>query len=183
MAIWRKLRRLGVAQVLDGLVALPANASTKEQLEWIANEVLGADGEATRWLGRPGSSAGRAPADATALDTRGVEMSHQDDNCSFETMLGHSGLLGPVLFDLARIVHEADLAADHRDDPEAPGLDVLCRSLSMLRGDEVLAVTGVLFDGLHELRRRALLLASEAPRESLAGLKASAGYKHHRAGE
>lgn len=51
------MRRLGVAQVLDGLVALPADARTKEQLEWIADEVLEAGGEATIWLGRPGSSA------------------------------------------------------------------------------------------------------------------------------
>lgn len=57
VTIWRKLRRLGVAQLIDGLVALPADARTKEQLEWIADEVLEAGGEATIWLGRPGSSA------------------------------------------------------------------------------------------------------------------------------
>ena len=55
--MWRKLRRLGVAQLLDGLVALPADARTKEQLEWIAEEVLDASGEATVWIGRPGSAA------------------------------------------------------------------------------------------------------------------------------
>lgn len=57
VTIWRKLRRLGAAQLIDGLVALPADARTKEQLEWIADEVLEAGGEATLWLGRPGSSA------------------------------------------------------------------------------------------------------------------------------
>jgi hypothetical protein len=57
VTIWRKLRRLGVAQLIDGLVALPAVARTKEQLEWVADEVLEAGGEATLWLGRPGSSA------------------------------------------------------------------------------------------------------------------------------
>lgn len=57
VTIWRKLRRLGVAQLIDGLVALPADARTKEQLEWIADEVLEAGGEATLWIGRPGSSA------------------------------------------------------------------------------------------------------------------------------
>jgi len=30
ITLWRKLRRLGVVQVLDGLVALPADARTKE---------------------------------------------------------------------------------------------------------------------------------------------------------
>lgn len=56
ITVWRKLRRLGVAQLVDGLVALPADARTKEQLEWIAEEILDADGEATVWVGRPGSS-------------------------------------------------------------------------------------------------------------------------------
>jgi hypothetical protein len=55
--VWRKLRRLGVAQVLDGLVALPADARTREQLEWLADEVLEAGGEASVWLGRLGSAA------------------------------------------------------------------------------------------------------------------------------
>lgn len=57
ISVWRKLRRLGVAQLVDGLVALPADARTKELLEWIAEEILEAGGEATVWVGRPGSSA------------------------------------------------------------------------------------------------------------------------------
>lgn len=52
---WRRLRRLGATQLLDGLVALPADARTKEQLEWVADEILDAGGEATIWLGQPGS--------------------------------------------------------------------------------------------------------------------------------
>jgi hypothetical protein len=57
VTLWRKLRRLGVAQVLDGLVALPADARTREQLEWLADEVVEAGGEAWVWLGRLGSAA------------------------------------------------------------------------------------------------------------------------------
>jgi len=52
-AVWRKLKRLGVAQLGDGLVALPADPRTREQLEWIAEEVSDHGGEATLWLGRP----------------------------------------------------------------------------------------------------------------------------------
>ena len=51
--IWRKLKRLGVAQISDGLVALPADARTREALEWIVEDVLEYDGEATVWLGHP----------------------------------------------------------------------------------------------------------------------------------
>jgi hypothetical protein len=57
IAVWRKLKRLGVAQLSDGLVALPADARTREQLEWIAEEVVEAGGAATVWLARPGSAA------------------------------------------------------------------------------------------------------------------------------
>ena len=57
IAIWRKLKRLGVAQISDGLVALPADARTREALEWIATEVAEAGGHATVWLGAPASAA------------------------------------------------------------------------------------------------------------------------------
>lgn len=55
VSIWRKLQRLGVAQLADGLVALPADARTREHFDWIAEEVRGAGGTATVWLGRPAS--------------------------------------------------------------------------------------------------------------------------------
>src|SRR4051794_41644946 len=58
--VWRKLKRLGVAQLGDGLVALPADARTREALEWIAEEVVDNHGEAMLWLGRPAEAAGRA---------------------------------------------------------------------------------------------------------------------------
>ena len=56
VTVWRKLRRLGAVQLLDGLVALPAGARTREQLEWLADEVLDAKGEAWVWFGRLGSA-------------------------------------------------------------------------------------------------------------------------------
>jgi hypothetical protein len=55
-ALWRKLRRLGAAQVLDGLAALPLDARTREQLEWLAEEVVEAGGEATIWIGELASA-------------------------------------------------------------------------------------------------------------------------------
>ncbi len=100
--------------------------------------------------------------DATPFDMRGVELGHHGGECSFETMLRHFGLDDPVLWDVARIVHEADLEDERFDAPEAPGLDVVLRGLSMVRSDEeVLTVAAHLFDGLYEHRRRALLLGRE----------------------
>lgn len=53
IAVWRQLKDLGVAQVGDGLVALPNDARTKERLEWVAAKVLEADGEAIVWIATP----------------------------------------------------------------------------------------------------------------------------------
>ena len=77
IALWRRLKRLGVAQLLDGLVALPADAKTREQLEWAAEEVVEAGGEATLWVGRPGTTAEEQSlaarmSDAVAADYRAV---------------------------------------------------------------------------------------------------------------
>ena len=48
--------------------------------------------------------------------------------------------------------------------PEAPGLDVILRGLSMVaRDQEVIELTGRVFDGLYEHRRRALLLVARQP--------------------
>jgi hypothetical protein len=57
IAVWRRLRRLGAVQIVDGLVALPRDSRTQEQLEWVAEEVLEAGGEATIWIATPGSTA------------------------------------------------------------------------------------------------------------------------------
>jgi hypothetical protein len=57
ITVWRKLKRLGVAQISDGLVALPADARTREQLEWIADEIIEASGTASIWLAQPTTAA------------------------------------------------------------------------------------------------------------------------------
>jgi hypothetical protein len=55
--LWRRLKRLGVAQISDGLVALPADARTREQLEWLAGDVVEAAGSAALWIARPAAVA------------------------------------------------------------------------------------------------------------------------------
>nr|WP_245192455.1 Chromate resistance protein ChrB [Arthrobacter pigmenti] len=53
LALWRKFKRLGVAQLADGLVALPADVRTQEHLEWAAEEIEEAGGTAGVWVARP----------------------------------------------------------------------------------------------------------------------------------
>jgi hypothetical protein len=99
------------------------------------------------------------PADATPFDMRGVDLTHHGGDCTFETILRRYDLSDPVLWKIAEIVHEADLDDERYDAPEAPGLDVVLRGLSLVCDDDrVLALTGPVFDGLYEYHRRALLL-------------------------
>ena len=51
ITLWRRLRRLGAVQLVDSLVALPADERTREQFEWLAGEVEDAGGDATVWVG------------------------------------------------------------------------------------------------------------------------------------
>jgi hypothetical protein len=98
---------------------------------------------------------------------RGVDLSHHADgdgavDCSFETILRRHDLTDPVLWRVAAIVHEADLDDERYDAPEARGLDVILRGLSMVCDDDrVLELTGPIFDGLYEYHRRATLLGRE----------------------
>jgi hypothetical protein len=57
ITLWRKLRRMGVAQIMDGVVALPVGPDKRERLEWLAEEVVQAGGDATIWLSQPATAA------------------------------------------------------------------------------------------------------------------------------
>ncbi len=61
------------------------------------------------------------PDGATPFDMLGAELSHHKGDCSFETFLKHYLLEDPVLWEMARIVHEADLGDERYHAPEAPG--------------------------------------------------------------
>ncbi|TMM30263.1 MAG: chromate resistance protein [Actinobacteria bacterium] len=109
----------------------------------------------------------RTPGDATGFDMRGVDLSHHTGpdgavDCSFETILRRHELADPVLWRIAEIVHEADVDDERYDAPEAPGLDVILRGMSMTCDDQrIIELTGPIFDGLYEYHRRAMLLGRE----------------------
>jgi hypothetical protein len=60
VAVWRKLRDLGALYLQDGVAALPEDAVTREQMEWLQLRVREAGGEATLWEARPGTVAEEA---------------------------------------------------------------------------------------------------------------------------
>jgi hypothetical protein len=57
VAVWRKLKTLGALYLQDGAVALPEDAVTREQLEWLQLRVREAGGEATLWEAQPATLA------------------------------------------------------------------------------------------------------------------------------
>ena len=54
IALWRGMRRWGAVRIVDGLVALPFSAKTRERMEGLAEEAWDAGAEAGVWLARPG---------------------------------------------------------------------------------------------------------------------------------
>ncbi len=138
-------------------------------MKWATRQGIHIDRAACAWLIRCQIDTGaefvfvadpaEVPEEATGFDMRGVDLGHHGGDCSFETILRRYELTDPVLWRIAEIVHEADLDDERYDAPEAPGLDVALRGLSMICADDrVLELTGPLFDGLYEYHRRALLL-------------------------
>jgi hypothetical protein len=85
-SVWRKLKRLGVAQLGDGLVALPADARTREQLEWVAEEVTDHGGEATLWLGRPLDTTARS----AVIDRMTAAVAAEYDAVAAEAAVTHT---------------------------------------------------------------------------------------------
>jgi hypothetical protein len=57
VAVWRKLKALGALYLQDGAAALPEDAVTREQLEWLQLRVREAGGEATLWEALPNTVA------------------------------------------------------------------------------------------------------------------------------
>jgi hypothetical protein len=73
IAVWRKLERLGAARLGDGLVGLPADARTREQIDWIAEEIVEVGGTATVWLATPAAAAHEQAIAETLRGFRAVE--------------------------------------------------------------------------------------------------------------
>ncbi len=73
IGVWRKLERLGVTRLGDGLVALPADARTREQLDWLAEEITEAGGVATLWLATPASATQERTVAEAMRATRAAE--------------------------------------------------------------------------------------------------------------
>jgi hypothetical protein len=141
-------------------------------MRWATRPGCHVDRAACAWLIRRYLDAGAefvfvedvedVPDGATSFDMRGAELTHQNGDCTFETFLRRFELDDPVLWELAKSVHEADLGDERFDAPDAAGLDVVIRGLSLVHeDDELLRLAEPIFDGMYEYRRQQLLLGRD----------------------
>ena len=72
------------------------------------------------------------PAEAIPFDMHGVKWGHHQNRCSFETILLLHALGDPVLDQIGRIIHGADIVADADETLESPGIDMVFRGLRMV---------------------------------------------------
>jgi hypothetical protein len=91
------------------------------------------------------------PDDTIPFDAPGVELSHQGEDCTFETLLKRARLHDRRLVRLAEVVHEADLRDGKYPHEEARGIDVAVRAMLAVSSDDqqVLAQGMALFEGLY----------------------------------
>jgi hypothetical protein len=96
------------------------------------------------------------PKDAIPFDAPGVELSHQGEDCTFETLLKRARLRDRRLVRLAEVVHEADLRDGKFPHEEARGIDVAIRALLAASPDDhqVLGHGMTLFEGLYATTAR-----------------------------
>jgi hypothetical protein len=96
------------------------------------------------------------PKDAIPFDAPGVELSHQGEDCTFETLVKRARLRDRRLLRLAEVVHEADLRDGKYPHEEARGIDVAIRALLAASPDDyqVLAQGMTLCEGLYATTTR-----------------------------
>jgi hypothetical protein len=96
------------------------------------------------------------PKDAVPFDAPGVELSHQGEDCTFETLVKRARLRDRRLARLAEVVHEADLRDGKYPHEEARGIDVAIRALLAASPDDhqVLAHGMMVFEGLYTTTSR-----------------------------
>lgn len=116
IAVWRKLRQLGAVQLVDSLVALPADNRTREQFAWLAGQIREAAGDAWTWEGTLTSKAqARELADRLVADITAEYESLADQARAAERQGG--AFQSRALLRLRRELHRVEA----RDYFAAPG--------------------------------------------------------------
>ncbi len=87
---------------------------------------------------KPGESPEAIPYDMT-----GVEFTHHEDDCSFETLVKRFGITDPGVLRIAGMIHDADLEDGKFQSPEAFGLHLVFKGWHLLGlGDDAILEKG-----------------------------------------
>ncbi len=148
-AVASKIQRL--AQTIEGRHERSGQASQSlharnfQHRVWVTRPRPGIDRLSSAWLIRRFidpkarfSFSETAPSAAAAIpfDMFGVEFSHTDHGCTFETFVARFGLESPVLDQLGHIVHDLDLKDGRYNLPETPALGRLVDGLRAMHADD-----------------------------------------------
>ncbi|MEO5818914.1 MAG: chromate resistance protein ChrB domain-containing protein [Vicinamibacteraceae bacterium] len=148
---------------------------------WVTRPRPGVDRMSSAWLIRrfidPDARFGfvadndAAPRDAVPFDMFGVEFTHRDDRCTFETLCLDFALDAQALRHVAAIVHDLDLKDARFNAPEAPAVGLLIDGLQLAHADDadLLSHGIVLFEALYRATERAVRPTGPRPLAKRAG--------------
>jgi len=133
-------------------------------MKWVTREFVHVDRTACPWLIKkfidPNAEFIFVPDDeipkiiketgAIPFDVKGVRLGHRNGKCSFETIIEEYKLDDPALYELAKIVHAADLR-DYSESLEGAGLDAVMIGLRYNSKDDYEAVekATIVYDALY----------------------------------
>jgi hypothetical protein len=134
---------------------------------WVTRQGVHVDRIASAWLIRrfldpkarfkfvPGKEYIPEPGELR-FDMFEAEFTHEGDHCTFEVLLGRSGLADPALSAIAEIVHDIDLKDRKFGREETSGIAHLVAGLSMTNeaDEQRIERGGAVFDGLYEYFRK-----------------------------
>ncbi len=135
-------------------------------MKWVTRESAKVDRVASPWLIKrfidPEAEFLFVPKDmvldvakkenAIPFDYPGVEYGHHDGKCTFETLIEKYNIKDPVVHEMAKIVHGADVKEDVHVIPESAGLRAIAHGFKYLIKDdhEKLKVEFPIYDALYE---------------------------------
>lgn len=137
-----------------------AQRSYRREL-WVTRPRPGVDRMASGWLIRRfidrearfafAADRGAVPREGIPFDMFGVEFSHQNEGCTFETLCTVFGIAEPAVARIAGIVHDLDLRDGRFGAAEAATVGALIEGLQLAHtDDEALLEQGMtLFDSLY----------------------------------
>ncbi len=135
-----------------------------ENLKWITRQYVHVDRTACPWLIKKFIDEKAefifaptymveeiaAKEQATPYDTKGAELGHHGEKCSFDAFVEKYNLKDPALLEVARIVRAAD--TDKLSSvPEAAGLEAIMTGISMQAKDDYEAIKNAsqIYDALY----------------------------------